>query len=365
VLAGSRIEQMRAQVSPRVDSTALALAKPLVDTMSFVASRDSVARLVDSSRTELARLRGIAVEMDARDEAERARQTPVAPTLAILAAACVLSGVVGFAFAFIGELRHPRVSDATETERVLRTRVLANIEPLPASAERHRRAADRNAPRHLEPFGEGYQLTYLGLATAHPAQLGVTVTGDDASVAAVVACNLAAVAADEARNAVIFDLTANANASAALRSRRGPGISDVVRGDADWADATTAIAVGRGKTIDLIPRGTSALSAQDALSAIARDVPRFNRYYDAVFVLMDAETACAPQAQLAERDLVYCARPGITTLSLLRTHLEAARASDAFLRGLVLWKLPHPQFAAERESQAPRAPIPAVAAVNS
>ena len=59
------------------------------------------------------------------------------------------------------------------------------------------------------------------------------------------AANLAAVAADEARNTLLIDLNHANLASAALKTRRDPGIEDVVTGGASWPDVTVAARVGR------------------------------------------------------------------------------------------------------------------------
>jgi hypothetical protein len=364
-IAGEQMARLRAQMIDSASLVTAASSTAKIDTMGFVSARDSALRVADSAGTELTRLRVASVAMDARDAADRERQNAVAPPVALLAAAVVLSAVIGFAFAFVGELRHPRVSDQNETERLLRTRVLAVVAPIGAGTERSRREADRAAPPYLDPNSEGHQLAYLGLSNTHPAQLGVTITGDDPAVSAVVACNLAAVAADEARNALIVDLTASASASATLRTRAVPGASDVARNGVDWADATIAARVGRNKTVDIIPRG-SGHSVRDAIAVIARDAARFGRYYDAIFVLMDEADAAAAES-LPERDVVYCARRGITRLSHLAARLQALRERGGFVSGIVLWSAPRPILPRAEQSDTrvrPQPPRP-VAVVNS
>jgi hypothetical protein len=368
-IAGERMAKLRAQMS----DSAYASAGPSVvtiDTMAFIVARDSALHAVDSASSALSTLRAQSRAMDARDRALREQENAVAPPVALLAAAVVLSAVIGFAFAFVGELRHPRVSDQNETERVLRARVLAMVAPAAAATERSRREADRAAPPYLDPHSEGHQLAYLGLSNTHPAQLGVTITGDDPAVAAVVACNLAAVAADEARNALIVDLTASASASAVLRTRVAPGVSDVARRGIDWADATIAARVGRNKTVDIIPRG-STHAVRDAAALVARDAVRFGRYYDAIFVLMDENTASdasgTNEESLAERTIVYCARRGVTRLAHIAAQLGALHEQGGFVAGIVLWSGPRPALPEfdSRESAAHPQPPQQLAVSNS
>ncbi len=366
-IAGEHMARLRAQM-PDDPAVAAAASVATVDTMALVVARDSALHVADSANASLAALRAQSLALDARDEALREQENAVAPPVALLAAAVVLSAVIGFAFAFVGELRHPRVSDQNETERVLHTRVLAVVAPASAATERSRREADRAAPPYLDPHNEGYQLAYLGLSNTHPAQLGVTITGDDSAVAAVVACNLAAVAADEARNALIVDLTASGSASGTLRTRVAPGVSDVAQHGVDWADATIAAQVGRNKTVDIIPRG-STHAVRDAAALIARDSARFSRYYDAIFVLMDeCDASAESQAEsLPERAVVYCARRGVTRLADIAAQLRALHDRDGFVAGLVLWNAPRPALSASdsHESAARPRPPQQLAVANS
>ena len=165
------------------------------DTVALVTQRDSIRATVVAAQTDLDRLREASAAIDLEEDREREQANAVAPPLALLASAFVLHAIVGFAVAFFGELRRPRLSSAAETEKVLGVRVLSTIEPSAPSIERTRRQSDREAPRYVDPNAEGYQLAYLGLATEHPTVLSAIVTGDDPRISAVVACNLAAIAA--------------------------------------------------------------------------------------------------------------------------------------------------------------------------
>jgi Mrp family chromosome partitioning ATPase len=194
-----------------------------------------------------------------------------------------------------------------------------------------------------------------------------TVTGDDAGIAAVVACNLAAIAADEARNTLVIDLEPSCSASAALRTRVQPGITDVVNQSASWPDASVAAKVGRDKTVDLVPHGIGAtVTTEQLVNLLQRDAERLIRYYDAIFLVASAaDVACGLSTNLPSPEVLYCARPGVTPLKKLAEELEAIRRIGGLVRGIVLWSAERPILPAPSELAAraprPRAPEPRLA----
>ncbi|HEU4995750.1 MAG TPA: hypothetical protein VFT29_13075 [Gemmatimonadaceae bacterium] len=325
---------------------------PTIDTLAPLAVVDSASTAIRLASDSLAVLRHRSQELDLAEERARERASAVAPPLALLASAFVLSAVIGFATAFVGEIRRPRVSDANELERFLGVRVLSTVETPMPSAERGRREADRLAPPYFDPGAEGYQLAYLGLATEHPALLSATITGDEMAVAAVVTCNLAAIAAEEARSTLVLDAETTCSASAALRARVSPGLIDILQRGTSWADARVAARVGREKSVDLVPFGLdgAAPPANEIAALLRRDAGRLSRYYDAIFVLArPQEVASGLPATLPAPDVVYCAQPGITPLRNLRTNLQRIRASGGQVRGVVLWNAPRPLLPTPRE----------------
>lgn len=349
-IAAERRAGLRAELAQLpVPLEALAPA-PLADTTTLVLAADSARAAVQRMNTELERRRQIARTLDLDEDRARERANAVAPPLALLAAAFVLSAVFGFGGAFVGELRRPRVANAHELERFLGIRVLASVETGMPSTERGRRQADRSSPPYLDPGSEGYQLAYLGLATDHPSLMSVTVTSDDQAIAAVVASNLAAVAAGEARNALVLDLDASGTASAALKARAVPGMTDLVARRAEWPDATVAARVGRDKTVDLVPHGAGSVDAASVASRLKEDASRIARYYDAVLLSAPADLVIAglPTA-LPSADLVYCAQPGVTPLRELRAQLDRMHSAGAVLRGVVLWDAERPLLPAVEE----------------
>jgi hypothetical protein len=370
-IANQRRSALLAELSALEPARTVAVAEP-VDSAVLVAERDSLRRVHEQATQELARRRESSRTLDLSEERARERANAVAPPLALLAAAFVLSAVIGFGFALFGELRRPRVSNASELERYLGIRVISTVEMSMPSVDRGRRKADRAAPPYFDPGAEGYQLAYLGLATEHPTVLLTTVTGDDPAIAAVVACNLAAIAADEARNTLVVDLGTTCSASAALRARVSPGLAEIRAGQATWPDATVAAAVGRNKTVDLVPCGIAGGSAspEQLIETMQQAAQRLVRYYDAIFLLSEAHLIAAGlPAALPSPDVLYCAQPGITPLKQLRTQLERIRSAGGSIRGIVLWEterplLPTPRELAEKPRRRPARGQPVAVAAS-
>jgi Mrp family chromosome partitioning ATPase len=122
-----------------------------------------------------------------------------------------------------------------------------------------RRATDRLAPPYFDPAAAPYQLTYLHLARTGASRLVLTVVSADPNIAAVVAMNVAAIAADEARSTILIDTgVKTASVAAALRCHAEPGLADVIQQRIDWSEVTTQTMVGRDRVIDVIPSGISS-----------------------------------------------------------------------------------------------------------
>lgn len=323
----------------------------LADTLVMMRARDSLRAVMTQARADLDKRRMASLALDAQERQARQRAHDVAPPLALLAAAFVLSAAAGFAVAFIGEARRPRVSDAMELERFLGVRVLSTIEPNHRSVERGRRKADRAAAPHFAPTTEGFQLAYLGLSNSHPALLLASVTGDDPVIAAVVASNLAAVALDEARRPLIVDLNSDGGVAAALQTRSEPGVSEIAREKLAWPDTIVSCMAGRDRVVDLMPAGTRALSAEELGEFGASEIPRLARYYDAIIVNATAtQIKDGLLAKLPSSELVYCVQPGTTPLNQLREELDRMREAGAVLRGVVLWATERPVISVRREA---------------
>jgi Mrp family chromosome partitioning ATPase len=280
----------------------------------------------------------------------------------MLAAALIFGAVIGFGIALVDEVRHPRISDAYEAERATGIRVLGVISPLPPSPERGRRSTDRNAPPYIDPGADGHQLIYLHVATAGANVIMLTITGDSPTVSAVVAINFVAIAADEARSALLVDTDAAASTvAAALRLRASQGLSGLVREQLSWPEAIRAARIGRDSSIDVVPSGPDAPSVEEVSALLKRDANRLARRYDAIVLVSALEQVLQglPSA-LPIPDVVYCVRTGQTPIAQLKRAVADVERAGGRMRGIVVWNAPEPLLSelrpAERETE--DAPVP-------
>ena len=334
-----------------------------VDTMSLVTQRQFAQAVLDSTQGTFQRARAMAFDMARRRRAIEAEEGGSASPLTLLAAALVLGAVLGFATAFVDELRRPRLADASEAERVTGTRVLGVIRPQAAIRDRNRRASDRALPPYVDPFNDGHQLSYLHLVTTTRGMLIATVTGDEPSVSAVVAVNLAAVSAEEARNTIVLDTDTTAcDVAAALRLHAEPGLVELLDEGTNWADATQTLPIGRSSHLDVIASGTAVPApGSEEIGRFLQEVsPRLIRDYETVIVVASEEHVRAGlPAALPAPVVVYCARIGQTRINTLRDALEAIRAAGGEPAGLVIWdddlpSLPTPEELASRSRRPTR-----------
>ena len=354
-VASARRDALRAEMArltpaiPRPSPAAIAAA----DTLTKLRNRDDaqVAYARDSSALADARRRSL--EVDAREERAREIATRTLPPLALLAAALVLGSVLGFGTALFDELRHPRIANEHEAERVAGVRVLSVIRPRAPNPDRQRRQADRMVPAHVDPGADGHQLAYLHLASKGSSLLMLTITGEEAEIASVVAVNFAAIAAEEARNALLVDTdAARAPVAAVLRLRADPGLVDIIDGRVSWPEATIPATIGRNRTIDVVPSGTSApLPNYEEISTLMqRDAARLARHYDAIVITATAEQAMSGlPSVLPVPDIIYCARIGHTRLRALRQAVDGLRLAGGRPVGIVLWEGDPPALLTPKE----------------
>jgi len=360
-VAQARRDAIRGQIaSLNVPAPRPALvATATIDTVGWVAERDSARSLVEQANTALGDARTKASDFD--QAAARARRAAAegAPPAALLGAALIIGIALGFGVAFVGELRHPRIRDAHEAERVTGVRVLATVRPRPRDPDRMRRSTDRLAPPYFDPAAAPYQLTYLHLARTGASRLVLTVVSADPNIAAVVAMNVAAIAADEARSTILIDTDVkSATIAAALRCHAEPGLSDVIQQHIDWSEVTTQTMIGRDRVIDIIPSGISpgGLDRGVIVNLFRQEAARLARHYEAIVVVADVATGEAglPGA-LPVPDTVICARAGYTRLSDLEAAIEAVRRGGGTPSGIVLWDAVPPVLPTpEHIARAPR-----------
>jgi Mrp family chromosome partitioning ATPase len=359
-LAQSRRDTLRDQVArltAAVPQQAVAVT-PTVDTASWIAERDSAQSLQSQAVAALTDARAKAHQYDVKVAQAREEAKFETPTVALLAAALVFGIAAGFGVAFGGELREPRISDEHELERVTGARVLATVRPRAPSPDRQRRATDREAPPYFDPGSDGYQLAYLHVARAGASRIMLTVASVDPALAAVVATNVAAIAAAEARTTILVDTIAgSAPVAAALRMRAEPGIVDILGRHTDWAGATTQSLVGRDRLIDVVPSGVSNnASAADVTELFREEAPRLLRHYDAIVVVASVAQAVAglPGA-LPIADTILCAQIGRTPFAEVQAALDGIRQAGGHPLGVVLWDAPRPSLpSSDRIAHAPR-----------
>lgn len=328
-----------ASLSPPPRSSLMVQAD--ADTVQALAERDEAVSALGVANAELGRVRRVIQDIDRREARARQAATLNAPPYALLASAIVFGIVLGFGVALIGELRRPRISDAREVERIAGVRVLSVIRPRQPSPERGRRLADRLAPPYIDPGNDAHQLAWLSVAPPPSSLLMLTVSGEDAAVTAVVAANLAAVAAEEARNVILIDTDATSNSvAAALRLRARPGIVEIIDAKLNWPEVTQHATIGRDRAIDVVPSGIGlpAPEATEVIALLQRDAAWLARHYDTVIIVASKEQVLSGlPGVLPMKGVLHSARVCATPLNVLRRTIEDARTGGGQPVGIVLW----------------------------
>jgi len=303
-------------------------------------------------------------DVDRRLRRARELANVTAPPVALLAAALVLGLAAGFGASFVAELRHPRLSDPGEAERITGARVLTVIRSHAPVAERARRRADAEIPPAIEQSSESYRMLYLRFAPLGGAIPLITVTGDEPEIVATVAANLAAASVMDARSTLLVDADLQSGAvSRVVRIGAEPGLAGVLEGRVECSEAIATTPLGRDGLLDVIPNGTWVRGepVEAAVEEVRRDLARLARRYD-MTVLVEPATHAERGAKsfLPSPDVVVCAQLGMTPLERLAEMVERLRGAGMRVLGLVLWAADPPQLptreelASGRRSSAPR-----------
>ena len=329
------------------------------DTMKRIAAHEAATAALATATAQLEAARRRVEELDRRAERARLIANPLnAPPYALLASAIVFGMVLGFGAALVQELRRPRIADEREAERVAGVRVVSVIRPRPPSPERGRRMADRAAPPHIDPANDAHQLVWLFVAPPASSLLLLTITGDSSLIAAIIAANLGALAAEEARNVIVIDTdSASSPVSAALRLRREPGLREILEGRVSWPEATQQSTIGRDRVIDVVASGAgySVTDIGRISDLLRRDAARMARHYDTILISAsrDATFSGLPGA-LPMHDVLYCARLGVTRHEDLKKAVQSIRLAGGNPLGIVLWDDVEPaQMATDETHGAP------------
>lgn len=362
-VAVARRADLRRQMAALAPAPPDLSSRAVPDTLQLIATANAARTAAAGVANRLARERAELAQLDAREARARELANLGASPPAMLAAALIFGAVIGFGFALIDEIRHPRIADAYEVERATGVRVLGVISPLPPSPERGRRSSDRAAPPYIDPGADGHQLIYLHIAAAGANVLMLTVTGDNPAVSAVVGINFAAIAADEARSTLLIDTDAAASTVAtALRLRASDGVSGLVSERVSWPEAARPVRIGRESSIDVVPTGPDAPPFQAVSALLQNDAVRLARRYDTIVIVSAAEQVVnGLPSVLPIPDVIYCVRTGQTPIAQLRRALEDTERTGGRIRGIVLWNAPDPILAEVRAPEQPAEPVPATA----
>jgi Mrp family chromosome partitioning ATPase len=347
---GRAIQTIAAAHRDTLRAALTALAEPVrpsaaelaqADTMRRIAAHESALGTLASATTQLEAARRRVEDLDRRAERARALANPLsAPPYAMLASAIVFGMVLGFGTALTQELRRPRIADAREAERIGGVRVISVIRPRPPSPERGRRMADRAAPPHIDPANDAHQLVWLFVAPPSSALLMMTISGESSLIAAIIAANLGALAAEEARNVIVIDTDGlSSPVSSALRLQSHPGLQDIIEGRSGWPEATQHATIGRDRVIDVVTSGSgSSTDANRASDLLRRDAARMSRHYDTVVIVASKEaTFSGLPGALPMHDVIYCVRLGVTRHADLKTAIQNIRLAGGNPLGIVLW----------------------------
>jgi len=187
----------------------------------------------------------------------------------------------------------------------------------------------------------------------------LTICGESSLIAAIIAANLGALAAEEARNVIVVDTDGDTTpVSSALRLRPQPGIRDIMDNRISWPEATQHATIGRDRVIDVVPSGSgySVTDVGRVSDLLRRDAARLARHYDTIVIVAskDATFSGLPGA-LPMHDVIYCARLGVTRHADLKKAIQSIRLAGGNPLGIVLWDDIEPVAIAPSE---PRADIP-------
>lgn len=347
----SEVQLLQSPGAPTAVDSALVI---LPDSQHALAARQSAWVAHEGARRSLSSARLANLRADSVAARERARNQ-LAPITVLVIGALIIAAAVTFALAMFDEMRSPRVADAVEAERLTSLRVLGVARLRAVPPDRTRRAADRLVPPILDPTFDAYRVLAWHLSSQWPKDGIVTVTGDNSLVAATVAANLAAVLANDARVTLLIDADlAEEPVRAILSLPRSPGLVAVVENRRKWSETLVPVAVGRGRTIDVLPAGGREAPLGPAESqALVAEVQRAARRHDATIVVTSLAGA---KRFRAGDDVVVCATQTRTRLATLARTVASMIDEGARVRGVVLWDGPLPAVPkAPRSAAAPTA----------
>jgi hypothetical protein len=128
------LRQEIAGLTPAAPTVADIMAsRGIPDTLEQIGKATSARAAAAGVADRLARERAELASLDAREERARELANLGASPPAMLAAALIFGAVIGFGFALVVDVRHPRIADEYESVRATGVRVLGVISPRPQS----------------------------------------------------------------------------------------------------------------------------------------------------------------------------------------------------------------------------------------
>ncbi len=340
--ATERRSELRARLAPL-----LAPPPPLpvatvtrIDTTGFVIAKQNATQQFTNAQHLLDSMRHSNAVIDTVAKRARAVANVGAPPIAMLGSALVISLAVGFTVVFVGELRHPRVAHMREGEAVANVRVLSVLKPSPV-LERARRSSDVETPPLIDVTSERYRTLYLHLAATEARVPIITLTGDIPVVVGTVAANIAAVAAYEARNALLVDGDPSTSMIASiLHVEPAAGVQDVLAGRRELSTVIITKTIGRDRPLAVLPSGHGDITTAkpEAVREMHDALERMARRYDFIVMAVPINYAMlATNTIVPAPDVIICAQVGVTRIATLRAAVKGLRSAGKLVYGIVLW----------------------------
>jgi Mrp family chromosome partitioning ATPase len=200
-----------------------------------------------------------------------------------------------------------------------------------------RRAVDRQRPSLLDPQLDAYRMLAWHVSAHAPRNGILVVTGDAPLMTGVIAANIAAVLANEARAALLLDIDFDDFPIAAIMEiPMAPGIAAVLENRRRWSETIVQVTTGRGRSLDCISAGVRSRSLGPAeRDALGGEIHRAARRYDVTIV---NAPLCLARRVLIGCDALVCATLSRTRLSTLARSAAGLRDDGARVLGVALWE---------------------------
>jgi hypothetical protein len=325
-----RLAEQRARPSVGgLDTTVTARVAALLAEAATRARRDSLSRHVVRAESTLQVVRAQHLARDSSRVLLERQLRPSLPTYAIVLAALIVGMVVGYGGVLALEIRRPTIGDAAEVERLTGASVLMHSRDTPSMlAERSRWTERPGVPRIIDRFSDTYVLLHLSLSGVGDVVSDVDVVAADGIIGAAVALGTAAAAAGESRAVLVVEGVGRTPSLAdLLRTPLGPA-RDAQAGRTATTSDVQVVTLDRDARIDVLFAGAGTLAGSTLMTR-----------YDLRIYLASGGRA----ATTAPRDVIVCARRGVTTLAWLSHAIAETKSRQQRVRAVVLWNRERPR----------------------